>query len=895
MAHRLQRVFLLICILFVGLFGVGVLMAQAQTPTTGAPTAGIQNVGTGQETGSSDTSDKGASMDPSIPKIGTCGDTWSSYIGSCLTGGIVYLSALILIGAGAVFDVFINFTLNPEFYNMPYIRDAWIIMRDLANMAFILGIIAAALMMITGFSLKQGNMGWKEVLTRLIIIALLLNFSFFFSRAIIDAGNIMGKFFYTQITETTPSKSAVSEKLGSKSLRVGSGDRGADISLANVSSPSAPIVRSLLLVESGNVDGILSIQTVKDIVAKGEGYVMALNVIILTVAVVAGWSLFKTGFMFITRTLYLIILIIISPLAFVSYFIPNLNGFQSWLSHMFNKSFCVCVYLFLIYLLLLILGPVGGASGLGGGTTDLVQTVIIVVINLGFIFGILGVANSKAQAMCEGGGGIGSRIQSSITGVAGIAAGGALGAGAMIGKKTIGGGMRASVGNWGRHLSRESEYTAEKLRSNKWHERALGNVLYTVGDAAANAKFGMAESNVARRTRKGNLRTNTLDNTSKNLRGRYEEEEHQSMINSGLDAMMRGASGQHEIENERAKLKPNRTKRLLELEQERGGFKNKREELEAKRQVNQEEIKQAEQAARESLRSEVEKQIDTDELANRTNTRLRAENKSLLEKNDNWFNWTLDGGVGGYAEAAQKYEIVEGGDKKTKGTKNKQIYAREQMAAEARNKINKMDSISHKLLRNLTNQDMGLMINTKSIKEFGEQFKQNNEYKNLDALVKNAFTSTQEGPDGKPREVFDSKNYQDAMNNFMTTLHDVKEEYADKARDAVKQRNKAQQNLELLQSSGSASDIQIERAEKSLKDATRWVESIQSSANREAKRAQDQLVGVAKAKFQAKGEATTSMDQATLMNVYERGYQAESAAEQGLASDVATEDVNIRT
>ena len=100
--------------------------------------------------------------------------------------------------AAVVFDLFIAITLSPQMLAEPYIVNSWSTMRDIANLAFIFGMIVVGFMMITAGALGD----WKKTLMRLIIVALLLNFSLFFSRVVIDAGNILGGFFYHQIAQT---------------------------------------------------------------------------------------------------------------------------------------------------------------------------------------------------------------------------------------------------------------------------------------------------------------------------------------------------------------------------------------------------------------------------------------------------------------------------------------------------------------------------------------------------------------------------------------------------------------------------------------------------------------------------------------------------------------------
>ena len=71
--------------------------------------------------------------------------------------------------------------------------------RDLANMFFIFILLYIAIATI----LEIAAYNAKALLARLIIVALLLNFSLFFTRVIIDASNIWGSAFYDRISSAS--------------------------------------------------------------------------------------------------------------------------------------------------------------------------------------------------------------------------------------------------------------------------------------------------------------------------------------------------------------------------------------------------------------------------------------------------------------------------------------------------------------------------------------------------------------------------------------------------------------------------------------------------------------------------------------------------------------------
>ena len=79
-------------------------------------------------------------------------------------------------------------------YQNDFILTGWTVMRDMANISFIAGLLYAA------FLLMSGNDGsGKKVVYMVIVLALGINFSLFFTRLMIDGGNILARSIYQNI------------------------------------------------------------------------------------------------------------------------------------------------------------------------------------------------------------------------------------------------------------------------------------------------------------------------------------------------------------------------------------------------------------------------------------------------------------------------------------------------------------------------------------------------------------------------------------------------------------------------------------------------------------------------------------------------------------------------
>ena len=68
-------------------------------------------------------------------------------------------------------------------------------LSDLANICFIFLLVYAGIRLILGV----GKFNAKSMIVNVILMAVLINFSLFFTKIIIDAGNITARIFYNAI------------------------------------------------------------------------------------------------------------------------------------------------------------------------------------------------------------------------------------------------------------------------------------------------------------------------------------------------------------------------------------------------------------------------------------------------------------------------------------------------------------------------------------------------------------------------------------------------------------------------------------------------------------------------------------------------------------------------
>ncbi len=384
-------------------------------------------------------------------------------LSGCFPIGVYYLvykpSSWVLILAAKVFDFTLFLSINKQYVDQPFVNSAWEIMRDVSNMAFIF------ILLYTGISTMLGAKEWKRVVIQVIIIALLVNFSLFFTKVVIDAGNVLAVGIYSSFGPAEPGKM---QKLSD--------------SLVNVLQPQSFVAAT---VTTDPFDAIV------------------IFFVAGAVALSVSWVLFKVALLFIGRLIAFWFLMIVSPFAFVSSTFPKGNKFQAWLDMLLAQAFVAPVFLFMLYIILKaitikpgILEGFISSSGLTFGNF-LTNKIFIPALIAVFIFVALSKAKDFAESMAGEFGKLGAKIGMAVVGVAagvatggaGLAARGALAAGAMVGRKVIGGAAQ-KIGSSGalrnmasnpnsriaRFVGRQSLSLADKTSKASFDARGLGFV-----------------------------------------------------------------------------------------------------------------------------------------------------------------------------------------------------------------------------------------------------------------------------------------------------------------------------------------------------------------------------------------------------------------------------------
>ena len=305
--------------------------------------------------------------------LGSCVILLTYYVGPALAGNVAYIGAYF-------FSIVVQLSLNSTAYALDFLSPGWETVRDVANMAFIFILIYIALTVM----LAAETSGTIKTLAVVVVIALLVNFSFFFTRIVIDTGNIVAVQFYNAI----PYQGSIGNGSNTKDL---------SLSIMNAVKPQELLNGAML-------------EKARAATGNNAGAVGVYIVLFLSVAAML-WILFfvflQVGIKFMLRIVGLWFVLIASPLAFVAQTMPQTKHFfKQWLDYLIKFSFYPAIFLFMFWILTKfttsILSSGNGGTGNGslmnalfntptGSSVELgtMTAIATVAIRMGFVIAVL--------------------------------------------------------------------------------------------------------------------------------------------------------------------------------------------------------------------------------------------------------------------------------------------------------------------------------------------------------------------------------------------------------------------------------------------------------------------------------------------------------------------------
>ncbi len=406
----------------------------------------------------------------SLPECGI-GIVGESHIVGCIARGVyyaIYWPIAWFAGLmGTLFDFFLGYSLNDASYRADFAVRGWQLVRDISNIFFIIILVWTGLQAVfdTGTS---GNM--KKVIAQLIFNALLINFSLFATRVIIDISNITARVFYNSIHVCDGPCQPRDEVTGNIPNLKNDAEGYKSLSTAIVASFNPQRVfdqRTLDYKNAVPASGTTAVET-SSVDTSGDAYAGYFIVVtLIAAAIMFGMAMmfWKTAFMFLGRVIGLYVAMIFAPFAFLTKGnMPVVGGiskelsWSSWLKDLTNYALLAPIFVFFLYVIYSFLQSDFLKVFLQKDDTgNFFTTVIHICVPMLIVYFLIdkGVEIAKSYA-----GKIGNKIQEYGTKAAGLVGGVALGGGALLGGRVLGAAAtkfnESRAGSWLRDKGKDS-------------------------------------------------------------------------------------------------------------------------------------------------------------------------------------------------------------------------------------------------------------------------------------------------------------------------------------------------------------------------------------------------------------------------------------------------------
>ena len=343
--------------------------------------------------------------------------------------------------------------------NTSTMYQAWSFFRNIGNILFVIALLFVIFSQVTGIGID--NYGIKRILPKLIVTAIIVNFSYIICGLLVDLSNIIGN----------------SIKNIFENVEFTAGDKPSD-GLGPVG-----IITFLVTAISAGAAAAAGVTVAGSVIAGGGLLTILVPILtFLASAVIAG---FFAMLMLGVRQALVIIMIVISPIAFVLYAIPNTNPlFKKWFALFRGLLMLYPVYCFMV-------GAGYMASKLIiNGSNEFYLQLVAGLISIAPYFAVPTMTKNALKGFDAAIGGI-ARLQSR-------ASGGLQYANKMVTNSEA---YKASAGNVAynkqeKFANKYKDYTPEQLaRLSNSQRRRLASALGVVGkDAHQAATIGAAMS-----------------------------------------------------------------------------------------------------------------------------------------------------------------------------------------------------------------------------------------------------------------------------------------------------------------------------------------------------------------------------------------------------------------
>ncbi len=237
----------------------------------------------------------------------------------------------------------------------------WTVVRDLFNILFIFSLVWIGLKTI----LSADDTGTQRALGWLIVAALLINFSLYFTKVIVDVANYTAVAIHSVATQGI--KGTYGFEVGEVTLdgddAVNSQGAGGGYTADGKSIASA-------YMETLRISSWFSGNPLKEV-----GQVVLFSIMVLLFSIILGMTLAFGGLMLVSRFIALIIFMIFSPAMFLGWVLPSFKQYSDmWWKKFIGYAFFAPAYIFMLYIGLYTMIQLKGTMGTGKYASSIGET-----------------------------------------------------------------------------------------------------------------------------------------------------------------------------------------------------------------------------------------------------------------------------------------------------------------------------------------------------------------------------------------------------------------------------------------------------------------------------------------------------------------------------------------
>jgi hypothetical protein len=321
---------------------------------------------------------------------------WGPLLSATISGALVYVTSWILTVAGLLFNWALAQTVTQfgSFVNgnvITGINTAWSAFRDISNIVIIGMFTFIAIATILG----NTEYGYKKMLSRVLIVAILINFSLLFTKIIIDASNFTATQFANAAGNVA--NGAIAQTASEQSSGSTSNTANSNTSV-NQGVSQTPGIAGAFMKYSGVSSFGDTAKAVYNLGKNPQGSAwlgLLYGVVTAILFLVAAIVLFYGTFLLISRALLMIFLMITASIAFASHLLPSdwqsNYGWSMWWQTLLKNAIFAPLLMMFLWVTLTIGSQFNSTAAGAGGAASLGQLISspTSTLNINALFGYI--------------------------------------------------------------------------------------------------------------------------------------------------------------------------------------------------------------------------------------------------------------------------------------------------------------------------------------------------------------------------------------------------------------------------------------------------------------------------------------------------------------------------